>query len=662
MSWILWTALLAATPYGPFIVGDPVAPGLCGAIVHATVLALLIAWHWLGDWLEPRILRVFPRAFDWFFLAARTMTLMLVPLGLVAVINATVESVDLPWGLVELIDNLEVFCRIIGTFGWCLYLDKKVAAQGRPPRFAASRSYFLGCAWPSAVLLAALSLCAASLVRSVLLSIFVAVAVVLWGRHSFRAGALPGRTAMYLVAGHMTSSVFLEFLMSLWSHMIFETYYPPTIVLGYLVVVLSCASLFEAALKGMAKWRAKKTSAASIVSLPAANEEDEVANLLGKAASSPLTQRELDVMCKTALGHSAATIADSLGIAEATVASYRRRGYEKLGLSGASELRRYVRDSKVSPVASKESGEKEKQTNRSSLPGMAAFVTLMLTVIFMVWPDIIYNHSKGDYGSVSGICRFGLFVFVILLVLAGIIWAEVSSGSSEGDNSVGRLTSREAVLTLAHYLLFSVGSYFAWSSSLIWTGIGLNLDQYLSYRLKILLLLMLVFLWLGAEKLENDGFTGYARRLLSALTLGVRRLFGMGAENLLFLAAALYISEWFDYYLIGTLSNPAAYVYPAAIAVLTVCLWRRLRWHRIKVAPKGVERARHYLVGRGLGQLQSDILIDLSSGEDLSTVCKKNVTTPATVYSYRTRAYEKLGLSSIDELRKLLKDEAGFTS
>lgn len=661
MSWILWTALLAATPYGPFIVGDPVAPGLGGAIVYATVLALLVAWHWLGDWLEPRILHVFPRAFAWFFLAARSTTLMLVPLGLVAVINATVESVDLPWGLVELVDNLEVFCRIVGTFGLCMYLDKEVAAQERPPRFVASRSFFLGCAWPSVVLLAALSLCAASLARSVLLSILVAVAVVLWGRHSFRAGALPENTAMYLVAGHLTSAVFLEFLMSLWSNMIFETYYPPTIVLSYLVV-LSCASLFEAGLKGMAEWRAKKTSAASIVSLPAANEEDEVANLLGKAASSPLTQRELDVICKTALGHSAATIAGNLGIAEATVASYRRRGYEKLGLSGASELRQYVRDSKVSPVASKESGEKEKQTNRPSLPGMAAFVILMLVVIFMVWPDIIYNHSKGDYGSVSGICRFGLFVFVILLVLAGVIWAEDSSGSREGDKSIGRLTSREAVLALAHYLLFSVGSYFAWSSSLIWTGIGLNLNQYLSYRLKILLLLVLVFLWLGAEKLENDGSTRCSRRLLNALLLGVRRLFGMGPENLLFLAAALYISEWFDYYLIGTLSNPAAYVYPAAIAVLTVCLWRRLRWHRIKVAPKGVERARHYLVGRGLGQLQSDILIDLASGEDLSTVCKKNATTPATVYSYRTRAYEKLGLNSIDELRKLLKDEAGFTS
>lgn len=662
MSWIFWTALLAATPYGPFIVGDPVVPGLGGAIVYATVLALLVAWHWLGDWLEPRILQVFPRAFDWFFLAARSTTLMLVPLGLVAVINATVESVDLPWSLVELIDNLEVFCRIVGTFGWCLYLDKEVAVRAGSPRFTAARIYFLGCAWPSAVLFLALSLCAASLARSVLLPVLVAVAVVLWGRHSFGAGALPENTAMYLVAGHMTFSLFLEFLMSLWSHMIFETYYPPTIVLGYLVVVLSCASLFEAALKGEAKWRAKTTSAMSIENLPAANEEDEVASLLGKAASSPLTQRELDVMCKTALGHSAATIADSLGIAEATVASYRRRGYEKLGLSGASELRQYVRDSMVSPIASKESGEKEKQTNRPSSPGMAAFVTLMLTVIFMVWPDIIYNHSKGDYGSVSGICRFGLFVFVILLVLAGVIWAEVSSGPNEGDDSVGRLTSREAVLTLAHYLLFSVGSYFAWSSSPIWTGVGLNLNQYLSYRLKILLLLVLVFLWLGAEKLENDGSTRCSRRLLNALLLGVRRLFGMGAENLLFLAAALYISEWFDYYLIGTLSNPAAYVYPAAIAVLTICLWRRLKWRRIKVAPKGVERARHYLMGRGLGQLQADILIDLVIGEDLSTVCKKNATTPATVYSYRARAFEKLGLNSIDELRKLLKDETGFTS
>lgn len=662
MSWILWTALLAATPYGPFIVGDPVAPGLGGTIVYATVLALLIAWHWLGDWLEPRILQVFPRAFDWFFLAARSTTLMLVPLGLVAVINATVESVDLPWGLVELIDNLEVLCRIIGTFGWCLYADKELAVRAEPSRFPAARIYFLGCAWPSAVLLLALSLCAASLARSLLLPVLVAVAVVLWGRRSHNDGELPERAAMYLVAGHMTFSLFLEFLMSLWSHMIFETYYPPTIVLGYLVVVLLSASLFEAVLKGMAKWRAKTTSAMSIENLPAANEEDEVASLLGKAASSPLTQRELDVMCKTALGQSAAAIAGNLGIAEATVASYRRRGYEKLGLSGASELRQYVRDSKVSPIASKESGEKEKQTNRPSSPGMAAFVILMLSVIFMIWPDIIYNHSKGDYGSVSGICRFGLFVFVILLVLAGVIWAEVSSGLSEGDNSVGRLTSREAVLTLAHYQLFSVGSYFAWSSSLIWTGVGLNLNHYLSYRLKILLLLVLVFLWLGAEKLENDGLTGCPRRLLNALALGVRRLFGMGSENLFFLAATLYISEWFDYYLIGTLSNPAAYVYPAAIAVLTICLWRRLKWRRIKVTPKGIERTRHYLMGRGLGQLQADILIDLASGEDLATVCKKNVTTPATVYSYRARAFEKLGINSINELRKLLADEAGFTS
>ena len=662
MSWILWTALLAETPYGPFIVGDPVAPGLCGAIVHATVLALLIAWHWLGDWLEPRILRVFPMAFVWFSLASRIMTLLLVPLGFVAVVNATVESVDLPWGLVDLIDKLEVFFRIVGTFGWCLYLEKEVAARGRPPRFAALRSFFLGCAWPSAVLLVALSLCAASLVRSVLLSILVAVAVVLWGRHSHKDGALPERTAMYLVAGHLTSSLFLEFLMSLWSHMILEVYYPPTIVLGYLAVVLLSASLFETALGGMTKWRAKTTSTASSDNLPAANEEDEVANLLGKAASSPLTQRELDVMCKTALGHSAATIADNLGIAEATVASYRRRGYEKLGLSGASELRMYVRGIKERPAVAEESGEKKIQANKPSALAPTAFVALMLAVIFMVWPDIIYNHSKGDYGSVAGICCFGLFAFAALLVLTGVAWAEVSVGSNGSDSSVRKLTAREEAMTLAHYLLFSVGSYFAWSSSPVWTGIGLDLNQYLTYRLKLLLLLVLVFLWLGAERLENDGSTGYSRRLFGALALGVRRLFGMGAENLLFLAAALYISEWFDYYFIGALSNPAAYVYPAAIVVLTVCLWRRLRWRRIKVAPKGVGRARHYLLGRGLGQLQADILIDLACGEDLASVCKKNVTTPATVYSYRTRAFEKLGLNSIDELRKLLKDEAGFTS
>lgn len=662
MSWVLWTALLAATPYGPFIVGDSVGPGLGGAIVYATVLALLVAWHWLGDWLEPRILQVLPKAFERFFLVSRFLTLILVLLGLAAVVNATVESVDLPWYLVELIDSLEVFCRIVGTFGWCLFAEREVATQARPPRFAAARSYFFGCAWPAVTLLTGLLVCAANVARSLLLPVVVAIAVVLCGRHGSRDGSFLKNTAIYLVAGHLTFSLFLEFLMSLWSHMIFEMYYPPTAVFGYLAVVLLCASIFEVTARGVFKRRAKMAPPVLIENSTARNEEDEVANLLGKAANSPLTQRELSVVCKTALGHSAASIAECLGIAEATVASYRRRGYEKLGFAGASELRLYVRDNRERLVAAEVSSEKEKQTNRPAMLWVAAFVLLILAVTFMAWPDSIYNHNKGDYGSIGGICRFGLLAFVVLLISMSVVWAEVPCGPDENDKSVRRLTAYESAQVLAYYLFFSVESFFAWSSSLVWTGIGLDLNQYLSCRLKIVLLLALVFLWLGAEKLENDGSAGCLRRLLNALVLGARRLVGMGPENFFYLASVLFISEWFDFYHAGMLSNPVAYVYPVVIAALIICLWRRLRWRRIKVAPKRVERARFYLMGRGLSQLQADILIDLVSGEDLATVCKKNATTSATVYSYRARAFEKLGLNSLRELRILLKDEAGFTS
>lgn len=51
-----------------------------------------------------------------------------------------------------------------------------------------------------------------------------------------------------------------------------------------------------------------------------------------------LTARECSVCAFTMVGHSSSRIAMELGIAQATVLTYRRRAYERLGITSAAEL------------------------------------------------------------------------------------------------------------------------------------------------------------------------------------------------------------------------------------------------------------------------------------------------------------------------------------
>ena len=60
-----------------------------------------------------------------------------------------------------------------------------------------------------------------------------------------------------------------------------------------------------------------------------------------------LTDRELEVLAQTLAGESARVIAGNLGIAESTVATFRRRGYKKLNVSGKDALLQFADDQKA---------------------------------------------------------------------------------------------------------------------------------------------------------------------------------------------------------------------------------------------------------------------------------------------------------------------------
>ncbi|MDG5487782.1 helix-turn-helix transcriptional regulator [Sphingomonas sp. BGYR3] len=75
----------------------------------------------------------------------------------------------------------------------------------------------------------------------------------------------------------------------------------------------------------------------SVDAIPGKNTAEHLVSLLGRRFPS-LTQRERHVCAMTVMGKDSSTIASQLAITRNTVLTYRRRAYERLGVSSASAL------------------------------------------------------------------------------------------------------------------------------------------------------------------------------------------------------------------------------------------------------------------------------------------------------------------------------------
>ncbi|EBA07807.1 transcriptional regulator, LuxR family protein [Sagittula stellata E-37] len=89
------------------------------------------------------------------------------------------------------------------------------------------------------------------------------------------------------------------------------------------------------------------TSAGASGTMPDAHA---IARHLREASNGSLTSREAEVCAYTVLGHKQAEIAELLGIAITSVATYRRRSYGKLGLGSSAALRDYFNTPTASPL------------------------------------------------------------------------------------------------------------------------------------------------------------------------------------------------------------------------------------------------------------------------------------------------------------------------
>lgn len=662
MSFAIWTAILAASPFGPYLVLGPIAPGLGGTVSYSVVMMLLVSWHWLGDWLllkaaaQARVIKSFVYA------SGKFAALLLALIGILAIAISCQMLPMLPWSVIDPLISVGSLLRVIATFSWCLYAESQAKNSSTgSERINGAPIFLMGCAWPAASTLASVIFCAGDAALCSLNCALVLAAVLLLMSKKGLLGHLPENTPQLLISGHLLCCFYLELQHLMWSQQITSAVYTPQALTIYLAV-LAFSGIAHVAGTHLPGRPHLEQSTSIDAELEHDNRVARACTTITKMSDARLlTERELTVLARTALGESATSIASALGIAEATVASYRRRGYTKLGVAGAFDLRSIVADTEQ---VSKDSRDCQPPVNdkpevTSSGRAFCIAITLFLLVMF-IWPDQIHIVAFNADRWVNSICRYALYAACSLLLLLGIIRANRRLSDWKAVDQQP-MSVEERGIALGHYLLYAAGIAHAWSSALIWADIGFVPVQYIESRIGIVSLLLLVPALIGREELCLHGHDRAPKSIIKAISIGINRLASMGPENYFFLSASLFLSEWLESNNVAVFINMAATIRLVISILIVIFLLKCTPVEASKPACSAAERAVHYLMGRGLGELQSKIMIDLVRGYSRSAICKRNNTTSATVSSYRARTLKRLGLTSIDDLRELLKRETGFT-
>lgn len=327
--------------------------------------------------------------------------------------------------------------------------------------------------------------------------------------------------------------------------------------------------------------------------------------LLGLRGGGALSERELEVACGLACGHPVAEIAQELGVSASTVSTYRARAYEKLGVETNAQLVASL----TRPSSQPDSEDAQKPIFRSRLlPGVALAAACVA--------GCLCGCYEGDGALVA---------YNVALVAAGALLIAVGpirigeGGQSLGYSLAGVLVglSMSAVLVLSPV---APGGF-----------LGVALFAF------VLAISVVASVWAAQEGLGSQQALGAGLGLLAMISVSY---------------SGRYISPWM--LLCFTL---------ACIAAAAVLLWAGARGRRGKLVEKtldGEVRARLYLEGRGLSSLEAGVALMAARGATAAETALALSMSPSSVAAYKSRGLKKLGVEGVDELRELLKKDAGL--
>lgn len=640
-TWVIWSAVLAAMPFfaenisfAPYMTPMPGQPNML-ALAIVLLAALLLRGACSSHGAEaPKVSRALG-------FAGVIATVVLVVVEMLLGMNRGRPYLDeTQAALYQLLMPLEIICSVLAVLGWVVWSRLLGESSARVASRGVVLSFALGFVWCcSGALLGWLQLPAGLSAAPFLASGVLALAVV---GGAIRNGGVGQGVALSFVMGWLASLCI------------------KTIALSGGVTHSSGARVAAAGLVGavfvilLVKQRSLcKRRASDHESMAGVREnchEEQIKAQLSSLATKPLTGRESEILVRTVLGEPAGSIAEVLGIAEATVASYRRRGYQKLGVSGANQLRDLVAEP-FSNKSTDKDGEKPPATG-DTRQGWAMAGLLVLLVVALVGPRVLAAFLTASLGSASLV---SLSVVVVLLAASLVRVASDGSAEHAGEMPAARVSLGEAAFSAACAALLAVQLHSLWMG---YRGLGVEL---------IALIVLPPWSAVCSRSAAERATASALRRGVGDFLEGFAHVYLSGPTTGCFIAmlaisdgvARAFFPEYCMVY--QPMAAGATLLINAISLYLVVMGVREKADATVQLSESHEERALHYLRGRGLGELQARVMLDLVCGHDVGGVAQSRFTTVATVRSYRRRSLDALGLNNIDELRKLLSTEAGFT-
>lgn len=351
-----------------------------------------------------------------------------------------------------------------------------------------------------------------------------------------------------------------------------------------------------------------------------------------------LSSRESEVLARMLSDESTASIASAMGVSESTVATYRYRGFRKLGVSDRLELNSYARSGAVAVSSARDESESARTRGKAVLIVFLIAASLFPRIVRLL--GFIFPGMSGLFGT------WHMSVWIsalVLLVVGAVLIAAPPSSTGYRKGAEGR-DCLDGAMRIALVLLFAVYVSDLRSTVGAWG----------------FLTLLVVVLACGARGyclMVQQGADVGLSTALRVLRAGARDLARSVPSSAILLGCAA-LGYWNIQSSLGPVLPLTAFWLLLIISVCILSVREILRAQQARARRGDAREALLSLLrSKGMSELQVEVLVDSIEGYSVAEICERRSTTENTVKSYRRRGCCAFGAKSIDELRRVLEKE-----
>lgn len=622
----IWTALLATVPFVSHTIYDPVIP--CQAPVNSLAVALLVIGLWRcfvpfcrRTWLRNELV-------SWGFASIS----LLVPLEATAILLGRGDSfVMIGSGqnghLFRMVSiNLEFTLAALTFFAWYLAYEKEGRCSN-DNKFGVT-SYLFGSLWP----LLPFSLC--SLIGGPvetanpapwIISSLAAVALVALARKHIIQTA---NDALLLLCGQLIYLVFKSFALSDSSYNFggMQPLWQWWVVFAFFVAI---------SLLWLWVCRHINRYISAGIERPSANTLDLALQHVRELHGIPA--REFEVLVGIMQGMTSRQIAEKMDITTSGVSAHRSRLYERLGLSGAIEVKNYVHQIQSHINSDHHADRLETGVINSTTSVLRFLVILVLFVVaFTIDP---YSPLEAFGVSLSMSFKYVTWFGAAVLCLLGVLHSIINS-----HKDLHAFGTDSLLFCLRVLLVISMAISFA---------AYVSIDDY--FRLSGPLSL---FLYVTIHVCEMDGYSvriiRTPRLFFKFVTAAFESLISI--ETAAIASASIILATGFS--LDTCIFIARLFSLPVPILSCVVYLfYQRIKQLKARQSNTDIlqdDKVIALFSRKGMSLAYAQVAYGLVEGLDAKTISERYNISPNTVRTYWQRIRKKFGIDSVEELRSIL--------